>query len=148
MARTERAGPPDEKVTINLGPVDLGKIDLLVSEGHFSSRTDLIRDAVRRMLDEQGPAVKEAVVRRDMTVGLVVYGRKDLEAMVRKGKKLRTRVVGMLVLPSDITPELADKAFDEIAVHGILRASKAVKDRLGSRIKKGSPVDSASNGEG
>jgi Arc/MetJ-type ribon-helix-helix transcriptional regulator len=31
-----------EKITLNLGPVDLGQIDLLVQEGFYSNRTDFI----------------------------------------------------------------------------------------------------------
>ena len=79
MARPERTGPPDEKITINLGPVDLGRVDLLVEEGFYGSRTDFIRDAIRRLLDEHKAVLSDAAVRREVTVGFVRLGRSELE---------------------------------------------------------------------
>lgn len=137
MARTERLGPPDEKVTINLGPVDLGTIDLLVEEGFYGSRTDLIRAAVRRLLDEHRRAVDEAVVRRDVSVGLIVYTRKDFEEARRQGKRLNIRVVGVFHLPDSIDPDLADAVIERVWVAGRFMASKAVKARLGEKVVRG-----------
>src|SRR5207245_6932342 len=71
-----------EKITINLGYVDLGHIDLLVQEGFYSNRTDLIRTAIRNQLDRHADVVKQSTARKSLDLGLLTYSREDLE-MVR-----------------------------------------------------------------
>ena len=137
MARPERTGPPDEKITINLGPVDLGRIDLLVEEGFYGSRTDFIRDAIRRLLEEHKAVLSDAAVRREVTVGFVRLGSTELERAVKKKEKLDLRVVGRLEIGDDVSAELAARAIERIAVRGSLHASAAVLERLGDKVTKG-----------
>ena len=137
MARPERSGPPDEKITINLGPVDLGRVDLLVDEGFYASRTDFIRDAIRRLLDDHKAVLTDAVVRREVTVGFVRIGRGELQRAADKKEKLDIRVVGRLEIGDEVTPELADKVIERVSVRGSFHASQAVLDRLGDRVAKG-----------
>lgn len=137
MARPERTSPPDEKITINLGPVDLGRVDLLVDEGFYGSRTDFIRDAIRRLLDEHKAALSDAAVRREVTVGFVRLSSAELERAAKKKVKLDLRVVGRLELGDDITPDLADSVIERVSVRGSLAASPAVLDRLGDKVTKG-----------
>jgi Arc/MetJ-type ribon-helix-helix transcriptional regulator len=137
MGRQERNAPPDEKVTINLSPVDLGTIDLLVSEGLYSSRTDLIRDAIRKLIDQNRELIREVVVRRELNVGVIVYSKRDFERFKEKGERISLRSVGVLVLGGDITPDLADEVVESISVMGMLRAPQPVLDRLAGRITRG-----------
>jgi Arc/MetJ-type ribon-helix-helix transcriptional regulator len=125
-----------EKITINLGAVDLGKIDLLVDQGLYSNRTDLIRTAIRNQLERHGEVVEQAVTRREMTVGVLVHCANDLEEQKRRGRKLRLGVVGMLVLTSDVTPELASETIEAIDLFGVFRASPAVKEALAGRVRQ------------
>jgi Arc/MetJ-type ribon-helix-helix transcriptional regulator len=136
MSPAERFGPADEKVTINVGPVDLGKIDLLVSEGLYGSRTDLIRDAIRRQLERHEVLVNEVVTRREFVVGFTSYNRTDFERFRSKGQRIKMRVVGVARLAPDITPELADEVIEDISVMGSLRASKPVLEILKSRRER------------
>ena len=124
-----------EKITINMNVVDLGKIDLLVEEGFYSNRTDFIRAAIRRQLDVHNVELQQAVTRNTLAMGLLLYGRKDLEKAVAKGERLAFRIVGMLVLSSDVTPELAREAIESVEVYGVFHASGAVKDALHDRIR-------------
>jgi Arc/MetJ-type ribon-helix-helix transcriptional regulator len=124
-----------EKITINLSIVDLGKIDLLVEEGFYSNRTDLIRTAVRNQLDRHEDVVKESVTRRSMVVGVSVYGRKNLEKRRATNEKVAASVVGMLIIDDDVSPELARETIESIKVMGVLRASKAVRQALADRIQ-------------
>ena len=133
MAPAERYGPADEKVTVNIGTVDLGKIDLLVSEGLYGSRTDLIRDAIRRLLEKHETLVNDVVTRREYVVGFTSYNRKDLERFRSKGQRIRLRVVGVGRLAGDVTPELADDVIEEVRVLGAFKAPAAVKERLKSK---------------
>jgi Arc/MetJ-type ribon-helix-helix transcriptional regulator len=123
-----------EKITINMSVVDLGKIDLLVSEGFYSNRTDLIRTAVRNLLTQHATAVEQAVTRHSFTVGVIVFRRKGLEKRQEKGEKLSIRAVGLLVIEDDVSPELAQATIESIKVLGSFRASKAVKTALADRI--------------
>lgn len=137
MARPERSGPPDEKITINLGPVDLGRIDLLVEEGFYASRTDFIRDAIRRLLDDHKAVLSDAAVRREVTVGFVRLSAGELQRAAKRKEKLDLRVVGRLEILDDVTPDLADKAIERVSVRGSLQAPQQVLDRLGDRVAKG-----------
>ncbi|HKQ60293.1 MAG TPA: hypothetical protein VJS92_03345 [Candidatus Polarisedimenticolaceae bacterium] len=125
-----------EKITINLAPVDLGKIDLLVSQGVYASRSDLIRAGLRRELDQHDEMVKDTVTRDSFVIGVLTYNRALLERMRQQGKRLSTRVVGVLHLSADVTPELADEVFEHIAVRGVFRGPRAVLDRLAPKTDR------------
>lgn len=123
-----------EKITINLGPVDLGQIDLLVQEGFYSNRTDLIRTAIRNQLQAHGDVIKQTVARKSLVLGLQHYTRADLEALRDTGQKLQIQVLGLASISADVTPELALATIDSVTVLGALHASVAVKAALAGRI--------------
>jgi Arc/MetJ-type ribon-helix-helix transcriptional regulator len=124
-----------EKITINLGYVDLGHIDLLVREGFYSNRTDFIRTAIRNQLERHGEAVKQSLVRHRLELGLRHYGRQDLEAVRTAGETLHIRVLGLAVIAADVSPELARQTIAGIEVLGALQASPEVKAALKDRIR-------------
>jgi Arc/MetJ-type ribon-helix-helix transcriptional regulator len=124
-----------EKITINLGHVDLGHIDLMVQEGFYSTRTDFIRTAIRNQLERHSDAVKQAVARKKVELGLRYFSREDLEAVLAAGKILHIRVLGLASIANDVTPELARATIGSIAVLGALHASSAVKAVLADRIR-------------
>jgi Arc/MetJ-type ribon-helix-helix transcriptional regulator len=124
-----------EKITINLGFVDLGHIDLLVREGFYSNRTDFIRSAIRNQLDRHTDAVKQVVARHQLDLGLRHYSRQDLEAVRAAGETLHIQVLGLAVIAQDVTPELARDTIAAIHVLGALQASPAVKAALQDRIR-------------
>jgi Arc/MetJ-type ribon-helix-helix transcriptional regulator len=123
-----------EKITINLGYVDLGHIDLLVQEGFYSNRTDFIRTAIRNQLDRHTDAVRQSVARHQLDLGLRRYSRDDLEAVKTAGETLHVQVLGLAVIAPDVSPELARATIGSIHVLGALHASPAVKAALGDRI--------------
>lgn len=123
-----------EKVTINLSVVDLGQIDLLVDQGLYSNRSDLIRTAIRNQVGAHADIIKETVVRKHVVVGVLAYTRSNLEARRAEGERLDIRVVGMVNIPKDVTPELARETIESLKVYGTLRASPAVKDALADRM--------------
>ncbi|MBU0724057.1 MAG: CopG family transcriptional regulator [Alphaproteobacteria bacterium] len=127
--------PDSEKITINLGFVDLGQVDLLVQEGFYSNRTDFIRTAIRGQLNRHEDAVKQSVGRKKLDLGLRHYSRDDLEAAVAAGEMLSIQVLGLASIAQDVTPDLARRAIASISVLGSLRASAAVKAALGDRIR-------------
>jgi len=124
-----------EKITINLGHVDLGHIDLMVQEGFYSNRTDFIRTAIRNQLERHGDAVKQAVARRKVDLGLRHFSREDLEAVLAAGRLLHIRVLGLASIANDVTPELARATIASVVVLGALHASPAVKDALADRMR-------------
>ena len=124
-----------EKITINLGFVDLGQIDLLVEDGFYSNRTDFIRTAIRNQLSTHGEVLKKSVARRDMVLGLQRYSRRDLEKVVASGEQLEIQVLGLATIDDDVTPQLARQAIASIAVLGALRASAEVKAALADRTR-------------
>ncbi len=127
--------PPDsEKITINLGYVDLGHIDLLVAEGFYSNRTDFIRTAIRNQLTAHGEALRQVVARKMLVLGLQQFSAADLEAVRAAGQKLQIRVLGLATFAADVTPELALATIESITVLGALQASSPVKAALASRI--------------
>ena len=131
-----RPRPSDsEKITINLGFVDLGHIDVLVREGFYSNRTDFIRTAIRNQLASHADAVKQSIVRHTLELGLRRYGREELESLKAKGGKLNIQVVGLATIDDDVTPELALATIESITVLGALHASKNVKSALSDRIR-------------
>ena len=123
-----------EKITINVGFVDLGHIDLLVHEGFYSNRSDFIRTAIRNQLATHADAVKQSIVRHTLELGLRRYSREDLEAVKEAGGKLCIQVIGLAIIAEDVTPELALATIGSITVLGALQASKAVKAALSDRI--------------
>jgi Arc/MetJ-type ribon-helix-helix transcriptional regulator len=123
-----------EKITINVGFVDLGHIDLLVHEGFYSNRTDFIRTAIRNQLTTHADTVKQSIVRHTLELGIRLYSREDLEGVKAAGSKLRIQVVGLATIADDVTPELALATIESITVLGALQASKAVKAALSDRI--------------
>ena len=127
--------PDSEKITINLGYVDLGHIDLLVQEGFYSNRTDFIRTAIRNQIERHADVVRQAVTRKSVDLGLRHFSREDLEAVLDAGQRLDIRVLGLATIAPDVTPELARAAIASLTVLGALHASAAVKAALVDRIK-------------
>ena len=127
--------PADEKITINLGYVDLGQIDLLVQEGFYANRTDLIRTAIRNQLAAHAEVVKQVVARNTLVLGIQHFSTDDLRAVQASGEALQIRVLGLATIALDVTPELALAAIDSVVVLGALHASPAVKTALASRIR-------------
>jgi len=124
-----------EKITMNLGPVDLGQIDLLVQEGFYSNRTDFIRTAIRNQLAIHAEAVRQAVTRKTLMLGLQRYTRLDLEAVRAAGQRLQISVLGLASIADDVSPELALATIDSINVLGAFHASDAVKRALAERTR-------------
>lgn len=123
-----------EKITINLGFVDLGQIDLLVQEGFYSNRTDLIRTAIRNQLAAHADVVKQTVARKTLVLGLQSFSRLDLEAVQTAGRKLQIQVLGLARITEDVSPELARATIDSVTVLGALQASALVRAALADRI--------------
>jgi len=126
--------PDSEKITINLGYVDLGRIDLLVQEGFYSNRSDFIRTAIRNQLDTHAASVTQTIERHTMELGLRDYTAADLGALRDAGEVLHVRVVGLARIAADVTPELARQTIGSITVLGALQASREVKAALADRI--------------
>lgn len=124
-----------EKITINLGYVDLGHIDLLVQEGFYSNRTDFIRTAIRNQLNSHGEVLKQTVARRSMVLGLQHFSREDLERVRKAGEQLHIQVLGLASISDDVSPKLAAQTIASISVLGALRASTAVRAALADRIR-------------
>ena len=124
-----------EKITINLGYVDLGRIDLLVQEGFFSNRTDFIRTAIRNQLRSQAEEVSRSIARHTLDLGLLELGMVELEAARAAGETLHVKVVGLVRIASDVTPELALQTIGSLTVLGALQASLQIKAALAARIK-------------
>ena len=134
--RELRPKPTDsEKITINLGYVDLGHVDLMVSEGFYSNRTDFIRTAIRNQLERHADVVKQSTVRKSLDLGLRNFSREDLEAARRAGDMLHINVLGLASIAQDVTPELARATIASICVLGALHASAAVKAALADRMR-------------
>lgn len=123
-----------EKITINLGLIDLGQIDLLVQEGFYSNRTDLIRTAIRNQLAQHAEVVKQTVARKSLVLGMQHYTRQDLEAVQASGERLQIQALGLASIANDVPVELALATIDSIFVLGALHASTAVKNALAGRI--------------
>jgi Arc/MetJ-type ribon-helix-helix transcriptional regulator len=123
-----------EKITINIGLVDLGQIDLLVREGFYANRTDFIRSAIRAQLATRASAVNDTVARRTLVLGTQHYSRSDLEQVLAARQKVQIRVLGLATIADDVTPELARRTIASVEVLGAFRASAAVKAALADRI--------------
>jgi Arc/MetJ-type ribon-helix-helix transcriptional regulator len=128
----DRAGET-EKITINLGYVDLGQVDLLVQEGFYSNRSDFIRTAVRNQIASHDEVVRTSIVRHTLELGIRHFTRSDLEAVKAAGEKLHIKVLGLATIAPDVTPALALETIESITVLGALHASKDVKNALADR---------------
>ena len=124
-----------EKITINVGFIDLGHIDLLVEEGFYSNRSDFIRTAIRNQVLAHGDVLKNSVARRSMVLGLQRFTRQDLEKVVASGEQLHIQVLGLATIDDDVSVQLASRAIGSITVLGALRASPQVKAVLADRIR-------------
>ena len=124
-----------EKITINLGPIDLGQIDLLVQEGFYANRTDLIRTAIRNQLNAHADVVKQTVARKSLVLGMQHYTRADLEEIQAAGQRLQIQVLGLASIASNVSVELALATIDSIVVLGTLHASAVIKTALANRIR-------------
>lgn len=124
-----------EKITINLGFVDLGHVDLLVEEGFYANRTDFIRTAIRNQLERHAEVAKKSVARKQLDLGLRHYSREDLEAVRAAGEMLNIQVLGLASVAPDVTPELARATIASIHVLGALHLSPAVRAAIGDRIR-------------
>jgi Arc/MetJ-type ribon-helix-helix transcriptional regulator len=133
MARQLADADRSEKITINVGLVDLGQIDLLVSEGFFANRTDFIRTAIRQQLDNRSNAVERTVARRELVLGVEHYSRRALEQVQESGAMVELRVLGLATIADDVSPELALATIARVEVLGAFRAPRAVKAALASR---------------
>ena len=122
-----------EKITINIGLVNLGQIDLLVDEGFYANRTDFIRTAIRRQLKTRSSAVEETVTRRTLTLGTQHYSRHDLEELRAARRTVELRVLGLVTIDEDVSPELALATIAWVEVLGAFRAPRAVKEALSPR---------------
>ena len=122
-----------EKITINLEPVDLGRIDLLVEQGLYANRTDLIKTAIRNQIARHDSTIDDLIVRKSWVLGVEVLDRSDLERILAEGDRLRLRIIGMLSLASDVDPDLALKAIESVSVRGAFRAPEGVRRALLAR---------------
>jgi Arc/MetJ-type ribon-helix-helix transcriptional regulator len=131
-----RPKPTDsEKITINLGYVDLGHVDLMVQEGFYSNRTDFIRTAIRNQLERHADVVKRSTARHGLDLGLRNFSREDLEAARRAGEMLHINVLGLASIAQDVTPALARATIASVSVLGALHATPAVKAALADRTR-------------
>ena len=130
MAEVDRS----EKITVNVGTVDLGQIDLLVDEGFYANRTDFIRTAIRRQLETRSAAVNGTIARRALVLGTQFYSRQELEKLRQSGQMLEVRVLGLATIANDVSPELALATIASVEVLGAFRAPPAVKTALASRM--------------
>jgi Arc/MetJ-type ribon-helix-helix transcriptional regulator len=134
MADARTKVPDTEKITINVGCVDLGQIDLLVQEGFYSNRTDLIRTVIRNQIGVHAEVLRQTVARRTLVLGLLDYSRRDLEMVRKSGRKLRIQALGLVRIADDVSPALARDTIESITVLGALHASAAVKAALNDRL--------------
>lgn len=123
-----------EKITINLGFVDLGQIDLMVQEGFYSNRTDFIRTAIRNQLAGHSDVIKRSISRHTLELGMRTFSRADLERVHAAGERLRVHVLGLATIADDVTAELARDTIESLRVLGALHASKEVRAALAGRI--------------
>ena len=129
------ARPVDEKITINLGYVDLGQVDLLVQEGFYANRSDFIRTAIRNQLSTHSDALKQAAARKTLVLGIQHFSAADLRAVKAAGQTLQIRVLGLASIGPDVSPALALATIESIVVLGALHASPAVKAALAPRMR-------------
>ncbi len=124
-----------EKITINMGAVDLGKIDLLVEQGHYSNRTDFIRTAIRSQMEKHNFEIQQSVARHSYVIGALVYDKAELEKYKAKGEKLKINVMGLFHLADNIPASLATEVIESVQVRGVFNASPEVKAAIADRMK-------------
>ena len=124
-----------EKMTVNLGVVDLGQVDLLVQEGFYSNRSDLVRTAIRNQVALHADVLKQAVARRALTLGLQQWSRADLERVQAAGERLQIQIVGLARINPDVTPELARATIESVSVLGAFHATPEVRRALADRMR-------------
>jgi Arc/MetJ-type ribon-helix-helix transcriptional regulator len=134
LVDTKSRLPDTEKVTINLGLVDLAQMDLLVEEGFYTNRTDFVRTAIRNQLERHGEEIRQTVVRKRFVMGMQRYSKAELERTVAQGEQLEIHVLGLAAIDDDVSPELAVRAIASIRVLGAFLASSAIKAALADRI--------------
>jgi len=127
--------PDTEKITINLGAVDLGKIDLLVEHGHYSNRTDFIRTAIRAQMEKHTDEVQQVATRESFAIGALIYNKQDFLKFKKKGEKVKMKIIGVLSLDKDIPPTLALEVVESIKVHGLLIATDELKEALADKMR-------------
>ncbi|BBE73273.1 CopG family transcriptional regulator [Oharaeibacter diazotrophicus] len=135
MAETAKKPDDTEKITVNVGYVDLGRVDLLVSEGFYSNRSDFIRTAIRKQLETHRDALDRSLARRTLDLGLREISRAELESALARGTPLHVRVVGLARFAADVTPDLASQAIGSITVLGALQAPPAIRSAIADRIR-------------
>lgn len=123
-----------EKITVNIGIVDLGRIDLLVQEGFYASRADFIRTAIRNQLERQKSAVDSITTRKSMVIGTLSYNRHELEQKREENEMVNVKVIGMFILTDDISPQLALDTIQSVTVRGVFKAPEDVKEALQDRL--------------
>jgi len=123
-----------EKITVNIGLVDLGRIDLLVQEGFYSSRADFIRTAIRNQLDRQKSTVDSITTRKSMVIGTLSLTRSELEKKLKEKEMVNVKVIGLFILTDDITPKLALDTIESVTVRGVFKAPEDVKEALKDRF--------------
>lgn len=126
--------PDSDKVTVNVGLVDLAQMDLLVGEGFYSNRTDFVRTAIRNQLQVHAESIRQTVLRKRYVLGQHRYSRRELEEVVASGQRLEIHVLGLAVIEDDVTPELADQAIASVQVLGAFIAAPATRQVLADRI--------------
>jgi Arc/MetJ-type ribon-helix-helix transcriptional regulator len=126
--------PESEKITINLGLVDLGQVDLLVGEGFYSNRTDFIRTSIRNQLAVHVEPIRQTIARKSLVLGLRNIDKQELEGIRAGGRKLRLHVLGLIRIADDVSPKLAREAIESLEILGTLAASQEVKAALADRI--------------
>ena len=124
-----------EKITVNLGFIDLGHVDLLVREGFYSNRTDFIRTAIRNQLDRHTDVLKRSIARQSIDLGLRHYSRAELEGAHASGTLLDIRVLGLVSIAADVPAELASATIASVSVLGAFHASPEVKAALADRLR-------------
>jgi Arc/MetJ-type ribon-helix-helix transcriptional regulator len=127
--------PETEKLTINLTPVDLGRIELLVEQGFYANRAEFIRAAIGQQLDKHADVVRETSVRQGLVIGAMTFGRADLERRRKSGKKLAVKVIGYLSIADDVSAALASQTIESLTVRGVFRAPADVKAALAERMQ-------------
>jgi Arc/MetJ-type ribon-helix-helix transcriptional regulator len=127
--------PDTEKLTVNLTPVDLGRIELLVEQGFYANRAEFMRTAIHQQLDTHADAVRDATARQGLVLGALMFGRAELEQRRKAGKKLIIKVIGCLSIADDVPVALAEQTIESLTVRGVFRASPAVKAALASRMR-------------
>ena len=123
-----------EKITVNIGIVDLGRIDLLVQEGFYASRADFVRTAIRNQLERQKTAVDSITSRKSMVIGTLSYNRHELDQKRDENEMINVKVIGMFILTDDVTPQLALDTIQSVTVRGVFKAPVDVKEALKDRL--------------